>query len=910
MAGFEDLMAKASPIINNFTAGELSPLVAARDDLKYFKNGAKYSRNMIHCLQGPSRRRNGTRFVTTTKNVADRSWLYEFEFNVIQSYVMEFGDRYIRFYTNHGQLQTGVVTAWSNATNYVIGDLASRLGVNYYCITAHINQQPPNAAFWYPLTGTIYEIPSPYLVADLTGADGTFNLHITPSNDVVYITSATKTYPVHKLSRLSAGSFKLERVFFTGGPFKSMNENFTATGFKVCVGVGPVSGVPNSVFVLSPAAGGPFLAAHVGSLFYIENADDDKFSENWEPAKVYAINDIVWSGDNQYLALTAATSGTSKPIHTHGDIKDGKTGVLWRFRSGRYIIVRITAFVNTREVNTVLINSEFVPASVVEPIPASVFATNTGSNRWAYGAWSDVEGWPASSAFFRERLHFGRDIILWGSVSADYDNFNKFATDVGFTIVADGAVTLTIESDQSNIIRWMKPLDIALIVGTAGEEHAVSEITDSEPYGPGNIKSRKQSAYGSRHVPTECIGSDLLFTQRAGRKVMLMKYDPLTGKYLSSDQTILSEHITKSGLIDAAYQQELFGVDWSIRADGTLIGFTIGDGQDVRSFHQHRIGGLVEDGRFATVESVESIFSPDGKRDEIWLQVRRVINGVPKRHIEWIDASREDGDDPEDVFYVDAGLTLDAAPALFLTLGVGADVTGTVGVIFVSSAAAFGAGDVGKYIHGRYFTVAVDGKVTWDKGIALITAFTDPTHVVGTITRKFPSIAFLSPGSWRLTVTSIIGLGHLEGQTVDICADGVAQTQKVVVAGVINLDAPAGKIHIGLPCPAVLQPMPISAGAADGTGQGKTGRISRCTIKFFESLGARYGRSELGDMKQIPEMSSGVVMDIGPQLFTGGVLVDWPDDYTDEQLITILQDKPLPCTVVALLPQTKLQDDR
>ena len=39
-------MAKASPIINNFTAGELSPLVAARDDLKYFKNGAKYSRNM------------------------------------------------------------------------------------------------------------------------------------------------------------------------------------------------------------------------------------------------------------------------------------------------------------------------------------------------------------------------------------------------------------------------------------------------------------------------------------------------------------------------------------------------------------------------------------------------------------------------------------------------------------------------------------------------------------------------------------------------------------------------------------------------------------------------------------------------------------------------------------------------
>lgn len=46
---------------------------------------------------------------------------------------------------------SGGATAWNGATNYIAGDLASRLGVDYYCILAHINHQPPNATYWYAI---------------------------------------------------------------------------------------------------------------------------------------------------------------------------------------------------------------------------------------------------------------------------------------------------------------------------------------------------------------------------------------------------------------------------------------------------------------------------------------------------------------------------------------------------------------------------------------------------------------------------------------------------------------------------------------------------------------------------------------------------------------------------------------
>jgi hypothetical protein len=52
------------------------------------------------------------------------------------------------------------------------------------------------------------------------------------------------------------------------------------------------------------------------------------------------------------------------------------------------------------------------------------------------------------------------------------------------------------------------------------------------------------------------------------------------------------------------------------------------------------------------------------------------------------------------------------------------------------------------------------------------------------------------------------------------------------------------------------------------------------------------------------------LMDAPADLFTGDVVVSWPDGYTNEQLITVVQDDPLPCTVAGLFPQMNTQDNR
>jgi hypothetical protein len=54
--------------------------------------------------------------------------------------------------------------------------------------------------------------------------------------------------------------------------------------------------------------------------------------------------------------------------------------------------------------------------------------------------------------------------------------------------------------------------------------------------------------------------------------------------------------------------------------------------------------------------------------------------------------------------------------------------------------------------------------------------------------------------------TVISGLGHLEGKTVSILADGAVHRQLVVTGGTITLDNAASKVHVGLPITQTCRP--------------------------------------------------------------------------------------------------------
>jgi len=157
MAPLQSLVSRA------FSAGELAPSLGMRADLTLYTLGLRTCRNFIVQRHGGVANRPGTKFIAEVKDSEADTWLLKFVLSATQTYVIEVGEGYFRFFKNAAPVTVSGVTAWSGATAYVVGDLASRLGVNYYCILAHTNQQPPDATYWYPLTDDIFEIPTPFL---------------------------------------------------------------------------------------------------------------------------------------------------------------------------------------------------------------------------------------------------------------------------------------------------------------------------------------------------------------------------------------------------------------------------------------------------------------------------------------------------------------------------------------------------------------------------------------------------------------------------------------------------------------------------------------------------------------------------------------------------------------------------
>ncbi|MGL4350142.1 MAG: hypothetical protein ACRCT2_06175, partial [Plesiomonas shigelloides] len=142
-------------LIRSFAGGEVTPELVARTDLVKVVTGLEKCLNMIVLPQGPVQNRPGFRFVRQAKfaDVNKRVRMLPFVFSDSQSLAMEFGDQYIRFHTNGGTLQVSGVAAYNGATAYEVGDLVAQAGVNYYCKASTTGNAPPNATFWYPLTG-------------------------------------------------------------------------------------------------------------------------------------------------------------------------------------------------------------------------------------------------------------------------------------------------------------------------------------------------------------------------------------------------------------------------------------------------------------------------------------------------------------------------------------------------------------------------------------------------------------------------------------------------------------------------------------------------------------------------------------------------------------------------------------
>lgn len=74
-------------------------------DVAKYANGCTRMESFVPAtIQGPAVARTGFKYVGECKDSADRAWLLRFEFSVEESYMLEFGDGYVRFYTDRAQV--------------------------------------------------------------------------------------------------------------------------------------------------------------------------------------------------------------------------------------------------------------------------------------------------------------------------------------------------------------------------------------------------------------------------------------------------------------------------------------------------------------------------------------------------------------------------------------------------------------------------------------------------------------------------------------------------------------------------------------------------------------------------------------------------------------------------------------
>lgn len=157
-------------------------------------------------------------------------------------------------------------------------------------------------------------------------------------------------------------------------------------------------------------------------------------------------------------------------------------------------------------------------------------------------------------------------------------------------------------------------------------------------------------------------------------------------------------------------------------------------------------------------------------------------------------------------------------------------------------------------------------------------------------------------------VSELTGLSHLAGRRVQILADGAVQPEQTVAPdGSIRLERPAGEVHAGLGYVSALRPMRLEYAGNKGSAQTRTKRITEVGLRLYRTLGGKVG-PDLSRLEPLLYRSSADPMDGPPALFTGDKSVRFPQGWSTEGVLTLVQDQPLPMTVLLLAPTLAMNE--
>lgn len=892
----------AKKIINQtaFTSGEISPVLDGRADTPEYQHSLRTVTNATVIAYGPVRRRNGSKYIAVAKSSSVPFRLLRFQFSQDVAYILELGNLYIRFYTNEAQVLSGgspyeIVSPYTTAQ---LNDIQIKQKGNQI-FTVHPDVSPRTLTLNSDLTWSIKVTefsPEPTYEAGYTPGG---SITLTPS----HVSGVDRTLTASSAVFLTGDIGRQLLNKTSGGTGRAVITSLTSSSVAVCdivedftntsaiaggswtIDLSPVielsfdgssqgaivnirpeflSGTLGPVHNLSGITGAdPGVVTTTDSHNFVTGDSvviKDVIGMSTLNSKIYTVGNVT-----QYTFQLFGEDTSGYPAYSSGGIVRKRYAGLScpAFRSadvGKYIKAN-GGVLEIISVNT----STTVDALILKSLNA---ITNTSSWSLEIPTWTSTRGYPRSIGLFNQRLIYGgtttQNQTIWISEAGLYTSF-------GTGPDTEDSIEVDLDSNEVNQINWMAE-SRDLIIGTSGGEFTLTPGTTSV------IPTvYPRTYYGSRKQQVATVGEEVVFIQGAGTKVRTFRYDFNVDSYTGEDLTFLSEHIAVNGIKEIAYAQEPYSIIYAVTNAGELLSGTYDRSKRVIGWTKH-----ITDGYYESVQTITK-----GSEDQVWVAVKRTINGTTKRYIEvFITGSGED-----DIHgFSDSYLTFSVPKTI-------TNITNANPAVVTSTSHGFSNGD-----HVIIKNLVDPYELSLDSNKDLITSLNDTSYeIAGVATHTFQLVglntsnfnSYGTGGEAFKKISSLSGLSHLEGKLVQIKTDGAAHPDKTVSSGAITLDWSAGEVTVGLPYRTTIVTNSAEFDTGLGSMQGQRVRWSNPILRVYKSV------KPIINTTYIPARNTAELLGVKIPLFTGTVSYG-PLTWDDTSRITITLEDPLPLTLIAI----------
>lgn len=576
-----------------FTTGEVSPDVSSRFDLEQYKSALLEAENVVIRPYGAVAKRQGSQYVGQVKYSDKPTRLFEFTTNTNNSFMLEFGDKYIRVW-NYG-IYTGI------------------------------------------------EVTTPFT------SDILFDLNCNQSGDVMFICSGK--YPIQTLSRYSDTDWRMSTYKLTEQPYDEINTDnghtLTVNGDTITSTkdlftqdmVGSVIQIAYYVEAVHTKSAGEVVEKKVKRYMQPQRTEKTYNNINYNVGAYSTDTELSWKFTTHgtwegtvKLQISNNDGQTWKDYRTYTSKNDYNVTDTGKIEAGARI--KYISDIKGGSVNCDLSIMPFTQYGIVE-IKSVTDAKNAKVNvlngikegepsyQWKLGSWNRGRGYPKLCTFYQDRFVVAatdsKPNFIWFSRTGDYPNFG--VEKVEGTITDDSAITLPVINRKMCEIRHLVPAN-DLIILTSGNEWIVR---GDKTITPTNCNLKTQTQRGALSCEPQFIGNRCVFVQERGGTVRDMGYSYESDNYTGQDLTLFVKTLVKGHLaVTSAYAQDPDSIIYYVRDDGQLNCLTYIPEQKVYGWSH-----FVTNGKYRYVESVA-----EGEQDTIYFVVDRVINNKSVKCIE------------------------------------------------------------------------------------------------------------------------------------------------------------------------------------------------------------------------------------------------------------------------------------